>query len=329
MPSKAKARPHKLRLMVDVTISEAAARLIAGDVVAFPTETVYGLGADATNAAAVARIFATKGRPDFNPLISHIADIAQLDELVTMDDRARLLARTFWPGALTLVLPRKPGCPVVDAVSAGLPSLALRLPAHPLARDLLARVARPVAAPSANRSGHVSPTTAQHVRDSLGPDVALLDGGPCPVGLESTVIGLTGPRALLLRPGGIAAEAIQAALGGEALGRPTDARVQAPGMLLKHYAPRLPVRLNATTPPEKPEPGREGLLSFGRPLSGYATVFPLSETGDLAEAAARLYAGLHALDHVAGLTGIAVMPIPQDGLGLAINDRLARAARGR
>jgi L-threonylcarbamoyladenylate synthase len=310
--------------MVDVTISEAAARLIAGDVVAFPTETVYGLGADATNAAAVAKIFTTKGRPDFNPLISHIADLAQLDELVVMDDRARLLARTFWPGALTLVLPRRPGCPVVDAVSAGLPSLALRLPAHPLARDLLARVARPVAAPSANRSGHVSPTTAQHVRDSLGDGVAVLDGGPCPVGLESTVIGLTGPRALLLRPGGIVPEAIEAALGGEPLGRPTDAKVQAPGMLLKHYAPRLPVRLDATAPQ-----GREGLLSFGKPPAGYATVFSLSEGGDLGEAAARLYAGLHALDHVAGLTGIAVMPIPQHGLGLAINDRLARAARGR
>jgi len=309
--------------MVDVTISEAARRLLAGDVVAIPTETVYGLAADATDAAAVAKIFAAKGRPDFNPLISHVADLAQLDELVDLDERARLLARKFWPGALTLVLPRKENCPVAPAVSAGLPSLALRMPAHPVARDLLARVARPLAAPSANRSGHVSPSTAQHVRDSLGPDIAVLDGGPCTVGLESTVIGLTGSQALLLRPGGIAAEDIEAALGAP-LGRPTDAKVQSPGMLLKHYAPRLPVRLDAAAPQ-----GSEGLLSFGKPLPGYATVFSLSETGDLAEAAARLYAGLHALDQLDTIDGIAVMPIPQHGLGVAINDRLVRAARGR
>jgi L-threonylcarbamoyladenylate synthase len=309
--------------MVDVTISEAADRLLRGEVVAIPTETVYGLAADATNASAVAKIFAAKGRPDFNPLISHIADPAQLDALVVPDERARKLAAAFWPGALTLVLPRRPDCPVAPAVSAGLPSLALRMPAHPLARELLARVGRPVAAPSANRSGHVSPSTAQHVRDSLGPDIPILDGGPCRVGLESTVVGLTGDRPALLRPGGIAAEQIEAVLG-EKLAVPTDAKVQSPGMLLKHYAPRLPVRLNATAPQ-----GREGLLSFGRPLSGFATVYPLSESGDLAEAAARLYAGLHALDEMAGLDGIAVMPIPQQGLGVAINDRLTRAARGR
>jgi L-threonylcarbamoyladenylate synthase len=314
--------------MVDVTISEAVDRLLRGEVVAIPTETVYGLAADATNAAAVAKIFAAKGRPDFNPLICHIADLAQLDGLVVADARARRLAAAFWPGPLTLVLPRRPDCPVAPAVSAGLPSLALRIPAHPLARDLLARVGRPVAAPSANRSGHVSPSTAQHVRDSLGPDIAVLDGGPCSVGLESTVVGLTAQQATLLRPGGIAAENIEAVLG-EKLAPPTDAKLQSPGMLLKHYAPRLPVRLNAATPPENPKRGREGLLSFGSPPSGYATVFPLSERANLAEAAARLYAGLHALDHVAGLTGIAVMPIPQHGLGLAINDRLVRAARGR
>lgn len=309
--------------MVDVTISEAAKLLRAGEVVAIPTETVYGLAADATNAAAVAKIFATKGRPSFNPLISHIADLEQLDALVEVDARARKLAAAFWPGALTLVLPRKPGCPIVDAVSAGLPSLALRMPAHPLARELLRLVGRPVAAPSANRSGHVSPTTAQHVRDSLGADIAVLDGGPCPVGLESTVIGLTGAQALLLRPGGIAAEEIEATLG-EALGLPQDAKLESPGMLLKHYAPRLPVRLNA-----KAAQGQEGLLSFGPALPGFAAVYPLSETGDLAEAAARLYAGLHALDHRTDIEGIAVMPIPAQGLGAAINDRLTRAARGR
>lgn len=325
MPSKAKGDRLRQAIMVDVTISEAAARLKSGEVVAFPTETVYGLGADATDAAAVAKIFAAKGRPDFNPLISHIADPAQLQGLVTMDDRARKLAAAFWPGALTLVLPRAPGCPVAPAVSAGLPSLALRMPAHPLARELLRLAGRPVAAPSANRSGHVSPTTAQHVRDSLGPDIAVLDGGPCPVGLESTVIGLTGPVATLLRPGGIAAEKIEAVLG-EKLGRPQDAKLESPGMLLKHYAPRLPVRLNAVAPMAG---RREGLLAFGPAPAGFAAVFPLSEDGDADEAAARLYAGLHALDHVEGLDGIAVMPIPADGLGLAINDRLARAARGR
>lgn len=175
--------------MVDVTVTEAAERLRSGNIVAFPTETVYGLGADATDDAAVAKIFAAKGRPDFNPLISHIADAEQLDDLVMVDARARLLAKTFWPGALTLVLPRRPDCPVTAAVSAGLPSLALRMPAHPLARELLRRVGRPVAAPSANKSGHVSPTTAAHVRGSLGPEIAILDGGACPVGLESTEIG--------------------------------------------------------------------------------------------------------------------------------------------
>jgi L-threonylcarbamoyladenylate synthase len=309
--------------MVDVTIPEAADLLRRGAVVAIPTETVYGLAADATDASAVAKIFAAKGRPDFNPLICHIADPAQLDALVTVDARAEKLAAAFWPGALTLVLPRRADCPVAPAVSAGLPSLALRVPAHPIARELLARVARPVAAPSANRSGHVSPTTAQHVRDSLGPEIAVLDGGACVVGLESTVIGLTGLQPMLLRPGGLATEDIEAVLG-ETLMQPTDTKLQSPGMLLKHYAPRLPVRLNATAPQ-----GKEGLLSFGKPASGYATVYPLSETGDLTQAAARLYAGLHALDQFAGLDGIAVMPIPQHGLGLAINDRLVRAARGR
>lgn len=309
--------------MVDVTISEAARLLQRGDVAAFPTETVYGLGADATDPAAVAKIFAAKGRPSFNPLISHIAELAQLDELVEVDGRARQLAAAFWPGALTLVLPRKRDCPVAAAVSAGLPSLALRMPAHPLARELLRQAGRPIAAPSANRSGQVSPTTAQHVRDSLGADIAVLDGGPCPVGLESTVIGLTGPKPLLLRPGGIAAEEIEAVLG-EKLGLPQDAELQSPGMLLKHYAPRLPVRLNATA-----AVGREGLLSFGPALPGFATIYPLSARGDLAEAAARLYAGLHALDQVPGIEGIAVMPIPSHGLGTAINDRLTRAARGR
>jgi len=308
-----------------VTLDEAARRLLAGEVVAIPTETVYGLAADATNAAAVAGIYAAKGRPDFNPLISHIAAPAQLAGLALPDPRAEKLAAAFWPGALTLVLTRAPDCPVVPAVSAGLDSLAVRIPAHPLARALLAKVNRPVAAPSANRSGHVSPTRPEHVLASLGPDIPLLDGGPCQVGLESTVVGLTGKQPLLLRPGGIAAEAIEAVLG-ETLGRPQDAKLQSPGMLLKHYAPALPVRLDATAP----RPGlREGLLSFGPAPAGFAAHFSLSAQGDAAEAAANLYAGLHALDQQAGLQGIAVMPIPETGLGAAINDRLRRAARGR
>jgi L-threonylcarbamoyladenylate synthase len=234
----------------------------------------------------------------------------------------RSLAQAFWPGPLTLVLPRKPGCPVAETVSAGLPSLAIRIPAHPIAHAILAQLGRPVAAPSANRSGHVSPTTAQHVWDSLGAEMPVVDGGACPVGLESTVIGLSGPDTLLLRPGGIAAEAIEAALG-QKLKLPTHGKLESPGMLLKHYAPGRSVRLDATAPQ-----GREGLLSFGPALPGFAAYYPLSESGDLAEAAQKLYAGLHALDRD-DLDGIAVMPLPEQGLGVAILDRLRRAARGR
>lgn len=308
--------------MPDVTIAEAVDLLRRGEVVALPTETVYGLAADATNPAAVAKIYAAKGRPDFNPLISHIADYAQLAGLALADSRAKALAEAFWPGALTLVLPRAAACPVAEAVSAGLPSLAIRLPAHPIAREILRLVGRPVAAPSANRSGHVSPSTAAHVRHSLGPTIPVVDGGPCPVGLESTVIGLTGSQALLLRPGGIPAAAIEAVLGAP-LGRPQSAKLESPGMLLKHYAPSRPVRLDATA-----AHGNEGLLSFGPALPGFAAYFSLSDTGDLTEAAAKLYAGLHALDR-ADLDGIAVMPIPEEGIGAAILDRLRRAARGR
>jgi len=305
-----------------ITHVEAARLLLAGGVAAIPTETVYGLAGDATQAAAVRRIFACKGRPDFNPLISHIADPAQLPELVDIDERARTLAAAFWPGPLTLVLPRARHCPVADEASAGLPSLAIRLPRHPLARLILGAVARPVAAPSANRSGHVSPSTAAHVLASLGADLPVVDGGPCELGLESTVIGLTGPRTILLRAGSITPERIAAVLGAAPV-RPEGMAMESPGMLLRHYAPRLPLRLNATAPQ-----GREGLLSFGPPPPGFAQIFPLSASGDLAEAAARLYAGLHALD-AQQLDGIAVMPIPESGLGLAINDRLTRAARGR
>jgi len=305
-----------------VTLAEATQRLKAGDVVAIPTETVYGLAADAANPKAVAKIFAAKGRPDFNPLISHIPDAGWLARYALLDARAEKLARAFWPGALTLVLPRIESCPIAPAVSAGLPSIALRVPAHPVAQAVLREAGLALAAPSANRSGHVSPTRPEHVLESLGAEIPVLDGGPCEVGLESTVIGLTGPQATLLRPGGLAREAIEAVLG-EKLVLPKDARIESPGMLLKHYAPRLPVRLEAT----KPE-GREGLLCFGPRPPGFAAYEDLSPGGDLAEAAARLYDGLHRLDR-ADISGIAVSPIPESGLGLAINDRLRRAARGR
>lgn len=306
-------------------LDRAAALLRAGALVAFPTETVYGLGADATNATAVAAIFAAKERPRFNPLISHVIDEAAARRLVVFDERAAALARRFWPGPLTLVLPRAPGCPVVPSVSAGLDSLALRVPAHPLPRALIRAVGRPIAAPSANRAGRVSPTTAAHVLDELdGRIAAVLDGGPCRVGLESTVVDLTGPRPILLRPGGIAAEALEETLGALDRAGGDDATPRAPGMLASHYAPSLPLRLEAT----KLRPG-EALLAFGRrPPRGAKEVRWLSRSGDLAEAAANLFAALHALDRP-DFTAIAVMPIPQHGLGLAINDRLRRAAAPR
>ena len=304
-------------------LREAAHLLRAGKLVAFPTETVYGLGADATSDAAVAALFKAKGRPAFNPLIVHVDSAAAARELVAFDARAEALAEAFWPGALTLVLPRLPDCPVVLKVSAGLPTLAVRVPAHPLAIELLRETGRPVAAPSANPSGRISPTTAQHVAEGLGEQVALiLDGGPCAVGVESTVIGLGPGKATLLRPGGITREAIEALIG--PLAAPQDARIEAPGMLGSHYAPRLPLRLEATRPK-----GREALLAFGRRVpDGFAAVLNLSPTGDLAEAAANLYAYLRQLDRP-GLDGIAVMPVPNEGLGVAINDRLKRAAAPR
>lgn len=314
----------------------AAALLRAGELVAFPTETVYGLGADATNGTAVAGIFAAKGRPHFNPLICHYPDAEAAFAQVVADDRARLLAARFWPGPLTLVLPRRPDCPVDLLAGAGLETLAVRVPAHPLALDLLRQVGRPVAAPSANRSGQVSPTTAAHVLEELGGRIAaVVDGGPCAVGVESTVLDLSDPAggAVLLRPGGVTAEAIGAVIGriGRALPPAAAAASQSlrsPGLLLSHYAPSLPVRLEA----EALQPG-EALLAFGpTPLPGATIAWNLSETGDLAEAAARLFAGLRWLDAEAtraGCTRIAAMPVPETGLGLAINDRLERAAAPR
>ena len=303
-------------------VAEAGAMLRAGQLVAFPTETVYGLGGDATNEAAVAAIFAAKGRPSFNPLIVHVAEAAEAEALVQIDDRARRLMARFWPGPLTLVLPRGSRSPIALLVSAGLDTIAIRLPEHETARAVIKAAGRPIAAPSANRSGAVSPTTAAHVAESLENRVDLIiDGGACRVGVESTVLDLSEAQATLLRPGGITAEQLEAVLG-HRLRHPhhDPAAPKSPGMLASHYAPTLAVRLNAT----HAQPG-EALLGFG-PMD---CTLNLSATGDTQEAAARLFAALRALDDGLCHKGIAVAPIPETGLGAAINDRLRRAAAPR
>lgn len=307
------------------TIARAAEILRAGGLVAFPTETVYGLGADATDDRAVAAIFKAKGRPRFNPLIVHLRDIAHADTCVQITEPAQAAAARFWPGPLTLVLPRRSDAKISYLCSAGLDSLAVRAPGHPVAQHLLAAVGRPLAAPSANASGGMSPTTAAHVAGSLDGRVDLiLDGGPCAVGLESSVLDLTGERPVLLRPGGIPKEDLEAALGPIEDDDREDTAPRSPGRLASHYAPGRPLRLEARD--ASPD---EGLLAFGpAPPSGARTILNLSEGGDLVEAAANLFAMLHALDdprHAA----IAVMPIPDTGLGVAINDRLRRAAAPR
>jgi L-threonylcarbamoyladenylate synthase len=306
--------------VTDESVNEAAAILRAGGLVAFPTETVYGLGADATNDRAVARIFEAKQRPEFNPLIVHVPNLEAARAHAIFGVRSQRLADRFWPGALTLVLARREGSDLSLFVSAGLDTVALRCPAHEIARRLLAAAGRPVAAPSANRSGRISPTTASHVADDLGDAVDLiLDGGPCPIGVESTIVDVTGDTPLLLRPGGVTREAIESEIG--SLGTPDDASVRAPGMLASHYAPRAPLRLNA----QDAAPG-EVLLAFGPDAPAGAV--NLSASGDLVEAAANLFAMLRDLDD-AEPGAIAVMPVPEHGLGVAINDRLARAAAPR
>jgi len=307
----------------DDNIAAAARLLVAGEPVAFPTETVYGLGGDATNDHAVARIFEVKGRPRFNPLIVHFLDADSARAEVVFDRRAERLAERFWPGALTLVLPRRPGGAVSLLASAGLGSLAVRMPHHAVAHALLAACGCPIAAPSANASGKISPTTAEHVSRSLGLKVAvILDGGRCPVGIESTVLDLTGPTPVLLRPGGVTAEELTDTIGPLAAPGAGDAVApNAPGMLASHYAPELPLRLDA-----KDVQPREALLAFGAcSIAGAAAVENLSPSSDLVEAAANLFAMLRSLDRP-GLAGIAVTPIPDRGLGRAINDRLRRAA---
>lgn len=321
------------RLAADAAgIARAAALLRAGELVAFGTETVYGLGADATSERAVAAIFAAKERPRFNPLICHYAAPDAAFAHVAASPLAHRLAAAFWPGPLTLVLPRRDDCPVALPASAGLDTLAVRVPAPPAVLGLLRAAAVPVAAPSANRSGRVSPTTAEHVLAELeGRIAAVLDSGPCPVGIESTVLDLSGERPTLLRPGGITREAIETLIGpidepGENLAAATSG-LPSPGLLRWHYAPRHRLRLDACA-----VAADEALLAFGPPLAGAAVVYNLSEAGDLAEAAARLFAGLRWLDAEAGRRGlraIAVMTVPERGLGLAIADRLQRAAAPR
>jgi len=310
----------------DANIARAAAAIRAGRLVAFPTETVYGLGADATDDRAVAAIFAAKDRPRFNPLISHLADAEGAMAEADFDDRAARLAAHFWPGALTLVLPRAPETRISRLAGAGLDSVALRVPDHPVAGALLRAVGRPVAAPSANRSGRLSPTTAAHVAADLGAAVdIILDGGPCRIGVESTVVDLTGSPARLLRPGGVTAEALEAESAPSPRSKATaTAAPKSPGQLESHYAPRLPLRTGATT-----VAADEALLAFGPdPLAGAALTRNLSPAGDPTEAAANLFAMLHELDRP-DLAAIAVMPVPERGLGRAINDRLRRAAAAR
>lgn len=320
MPIDQPERDVTIRLAADASgIARAVELLRAGGLVAFPTETVYGLGADARDGAAVARIYRAKGRPSFNPLIVHVPDWETAARYVVFDQVAEDLAQAFWPGALTLVLPLRDGAGIASLVTAGLPTLAVRVPDHPVARALLSDFEGPVAAPSANPSGRISPTQATHVLRGLdGAIDAVVDGGACPVGLESTIVA-TQPQPTLLRAGGISAETIAGVLDQPLTRDETPADVQAPGQLASHYAPRGAVRLNVTDPAPY-----EVLLGFG-PVDA---ALNLSATGDVTEAAARLFDCLHQLD-AQGARKIAVSPIPQDGLGAAINDRLRRAAAPR
>ena len=309
------------------SIAEAARLLRDGQLVAFPTETVYGLGGDATNERAVAAIFEAKGRPEFNPLISHVLGSDEAKRFVRWNETADKLAARFWPGPLTLVLPRSEGSRISLLATAGLDTVAVRAPSHPVAQALIRAAGLPIAAPSANRSGAISPTRAEHVAESLGERVPLiLDGGPCLVGVESTVLDLTGATPTLLRPGGATREAIETVIGTIAVSDAIpsgDSARKSPGQLESHYAPARPVRLEAST-----VGADEGLLAFGANApQGAMLTYNLSPTGDLGEAAANLFAQMRLLDRP-GIGRIAVMPIPQTGLGLAINDRLRRAAAG-
>jgi len=306
-------------------IARAANSLRAGRLVSFPTETVYGLGGNALDDHAVAAIYAAKNRPDFNPLIVHVPDLSAAAQFVHVSEAAKLLASRFWPGPLTLILPRRADGKLSLLLSAGLDTVAIRVPNHPVARALLKASGLPLAGPSANPSGRISPTTAAHVAEGLGGKIDyVLDGGPCTVGVESSVLDLSGQQPVLLRPGAVLADEIAAILGQavatEQQAVDSGAR-KSPGQLSSHYAPHLPVRLNAT----QAEPG-EILIAFGPHAPAGAQ--NLSPSGDLLEAAANLFAFLRAADQP-GHHGIAIMPIPETGLGIAINDRLRRAAAPR
>ena len=309
-------------------IASAARYLAQGGLVAFPTETVYGLGADASNGLAVAGIFSIKGRPTFNPLIIHLPATELAWRFGVPSPLAEKLAAAFWPGPLTLVLPLRPGADVDPLALAGLSTIAIRVPAHPIAQALLRQASRPIAAPSANRSGRVSPTSAAHVAADLGDDVpVILDGGDTKVGVESTIVDVTGDTPRLLRPGGITREDLARVLGMEVVDAPSasigETAPTAPGQLASHYAPNAAVRLNAVDVRDG-----EALLAFGKPLTHAGPMINLSLAGDILEAAAHLFSALRTLD-AAGAPSIAVMSIPNTGLGEAINDRLKRAAAPR
>ena len=307
-------------------IAAAALSLRDGRLVAFPTETVYGLGADATNGRAVAQIFAAKGRPSFNPLIVHVSDLAAAERIGRFDSRARALAHAYWPGPLSIVVQRRAGCGIAELTTAGLSTVAIRVPQHATARALLDACVVPIAAPSANRSGHVSPTNAAHVAADIAPGVLamILDAGVSVVGLESTVVDASGDGIRLLRPGAVTAAQLELIVGPVQRALDPGDAPMSPGQLASHYAPRAGVRLDVTTPRTG-----EALLAFGPHIPAHVgAVFNLSPTGDLIEAAANLFAALRTLD-ASGATVIAVMPIPSSGLGEAINDRLRRAAAPR
>lgn len=302
-------------------IEQAIALLTHDELVGIPTETVYGLAGNAMSDRAVAKIYEAKGRPSFNPLIVHVSGVDHGMQYAEFNETALKLAKHFWPGPLTLVLPRKKNCALSLLASAGLDSVAIRIPAHPLMQELLRKVKLPLAAPSANRSGKISPTSAQHVKDDLADRVAMiLDGGDCAVGIESTVVDLTGEHVIILRPGFITQEKIEDVLGKPIHKAHENREIKSPGMLQSHYAPNKKLRLNAQA-----VNADEGLLAFGKPLEGAKVVENLSANSNLAEAAANLFRMLRLLD-ASTAHSIAAMPIPMEGLGLAINDRLIRAA---
>jgi L-threonylcarbamoyladenylate synthase len=308
---------------VPASIADFALILRAGGIVAIPTETVYGLAADASNSEAVLAIYETKGRPRFNPLIVHCADLAMAETLAEFPPLAQKLA-TLWPGPLTLVLPRRQGAPLSDLVTAGLDTIGIRIPDHKLALEVIALTGRPLAAPSANPSGRLSPTTAAQVIAGFGGTVPVLDGGPCTAGVESTIVKVEGDRAVQLRAGALSRAEIEAVIGQELASAEPDSAIQAPGMMTSHYAPMARLRLGATSPV-----AGEAYLAFGdAPADWSGPLRNLSPAGDLREAARNLFSMLHDLD-ASGTAAIAVAPVPMTGLGEAINDRLARAAAPR